>query len=195
MRSASSRHSRGPSSRICPFQLDLRGQEDHREAEDEDQRERQRQIGARRRQPLRPGPPGLAHPVGVGQQRDRAADAADERQRVGDRERRTGAKPRPVRARPQHDQQHRRDDGDELQADEPLDDGEKALVAAEPHHRHRGHGVDEPPDRQRHARHDGGRHQRAGGDERARDEVAPDDEVEEERGDDRASAAPRASPR
>ena len=58
--------------------------------------------------------------------------------------------------------------------------GEKALVAAEPHHRERRHGVEHAPHRQRHRRDDRRRHQRAGRDERARDEVAPDDEVEEE---------------
>ena len=195
MRSASSRHSRGPSSRIAPCQLicvDRKIIEKQKMKTSANDRVRSvRADGSA----LRPAPARLAHPVAVGEQRHRAADAADERQRVGDRERRPRASARPVGARPQHDQQRRGDDGAELQADEPLDDREEALVAADPHHRQRGQRVDHAPHRQRHAGHDGGRHQRAGRDERARDEVAPDDEVEEERADGHGAAARRASPR
>ncbi len=75
------------------------------------------------------------------------------------------------------------DDRRELQADEPLDDRQEPLVAAEPHHRERRDGVQQTPDRQRHRRKDGGGHERARRDQRARDEVAPDDEVDEERQD------------
>ena len=141
------------------------------------------QVGTRPADALRPRPTRLAHPVRVGEQRHRSADAADQRQRVRRLERLLRAEVRPVGAGPQHDQHDRPDDRRELQPDEPLDHRQEPLVSAEPHQRECRDGVQQTPDRHRHRRKDRCGHERARRDQRARDEVAPDDEVDEERQD------------